>query len=170
MRNSYNVSDRIYESTATRFDDSTSTARSFPGCRCIHDFFLNLWDNKVPLVSSAVMGGLALTIYYTLPQPMATGICIGSAATLAMIGLRNSCYLRPSPPYLRDSNDSSYLINPGSNSSGRSNFERVEHGSPSVGSFRLSTTPTQAALEITPFGYPGIPNPFSQASETVQQN
>ena len=162
MDSSYVVSDKTFDAIQTVFVGPTPPpATSCPDCLCIHDFFLNLWDNKGMLISGALMGGLALIIHYNFSEPMPTGILIGSGATLALLALCNSFHLRATPRYLRYSDDGSCVINQRSDSSNRGDFESFTHGSPSTGSIHRSNSPSETTLEIPPLGSTGF-NPFSR--------
>lgn len=125
----FTITEKTYDAIQTLFVGTIPTPeRCGPTRRCLSDFFSNLWDNKGTLLTGALAGGLALIIHYTVDQPLPTGILIGAGATLVIVGICNSFQLRPPRFLARDSNASSYLMNPSHNSLSCGEPEAVDVG------------------------------------------
>ena len=154
MEGSFILTDKTYDAIQTLFvGDITPKEKSCPDCRCIRDFFANLWDNKTTVLNSAIVGSVALVIHYSVELPLPTGIFIGSSATLALVAICNSLHLRPAALYTRDSNNSSYLINENgkrSNSEELEQMEQADNASPSTTHSYLSISTVPQTVEDPP--------------------
>lgn len=156
MESSFLVTDKTYNAIQNLFVGATpSKTKACPSCRCLNDFFANLWDNKGTLLGGALIGSLALVTQYYCDQPLTTGVLIGCSATLMLIALGNSLHLREAAPYPSDSNNSTYLYIPKINSTSSLEGEQFKGSPPSAGHSHLlyATSPSAVyshRLDLTP--------------------